>query len=54
MTCYLELMPTYRMTLTVYSEADTASEAAAQFLAATEDTDVSFDIVETVEAEDGK
>ncbi|MFI6854459.1 hypothetical protein [Streptomyces sp. NPDC050416] len=44
-------MPTYRMTLTVYSEADTASEAAGAFLAATEDADVSFDIVETVEAE---
>lgn len=47
-------MPSYRMTLTVYSEADTASEAAAEFLAATEDSDVSFDIVETVEAEEAK
>lgn len=47
-------MPTYRMTLTVYSEADSAKEAAAEFLTATEEADVSFDIVETVEAEDGK
>lgn len=47
-------MPTYRMTLTVYTEAETASEAAAEFLAATEEADASFDIVETVEAEDGK
>ncbi|MFF8589918.1 hypothetical protein ACF061_00520 [Streptomyces sp. NPDC015220] len=44
-------MPAYRMNLTVYSEADTASEAAAEFLAATEDADISFDILETVKAE---
>lgn len=47
-------MPTYRMTLTVYSEATTPREAKAEFLAATEDADVSFDVIETVEAEDGK
>lgn len=47
-------MPAYRMTLTVYSEADSASEAQAEFLAATADADVSFDIVETVEAEAAK
>ena len=47
-------MPTYRMTLTVYTEADTASEAKAEFLAATEEADISFDIVETAEAEDSK
>lgn len=45
-------MPTYRMTLTVYSEADTSSEAKEEFLAATEEADVSFDIVDAVEAEE--
>lgn len=47
-------MPTYRMTLTVYTEADTASEAKAEFLSATEDADISFDIVEAAEVEDAK
>ncbi|MFD9871735.1 hypothetical protein ACFXI8_26875 [Streptomyces niveus] len=47
-------MPTYRMTLTVHSEANSTREAAAEFLAATEGADVSFDIVETVEIEDLK
>ncbi|MEV7975469.1 hypothetical protein [Streptomyces sp. NPDC086519] len=47
-------MPTYRMTLTIYTEADTASEAKAEFLAATEEADVSFGIVDAVEVEDGK
>lgn len=47
-------MPTYRMTLTVYTEADTASEAKAEFLAATEEAYVSFDITEAVKVEDGK
>lgn len=54
MGCYLGFMPTYRMTLTVYSEADTARAAEAEFLAATEEADISFDIVETVEAEGGQ
>ena len=45
-------MPTYRMTLKVYTEAANPSDAAAKFLAATEDADVSFDIVETTDAED--
>ena len=47
-------MPTYRMTLKVYSEASTPADAAAEFLAATEDADISFDIVETVDAEDSQ
>lgn len=45
-------MPTYSMTLKVYSEASSSAEAAAEFLAATEDADISFDIVETGDAED--
>ncbi|MFJ6141382.1 hypothetical protein [Kitasatospora sp. NPDC092286] len=45
-------MPTYRMLLNVYTEATSPSEAAAEFLDGTEDAAVSFDIVETVEAED--
>lgn len=52
--CYLGFMPTYRMTLTVYTEAHTAGEAKAEFLAATEQADVSFDIAEAVEVEDTK
>ncbi|WP_330449861.1 hypothetical protein [Streptomyces anulatus] len=45
-------MPTYSMTLKVYSEASSPADAAAEFLAATEDADISFDIVETANAED--
>lgn len=45
-------MATYLMTLKVYSEADTPDAAAAEFLAGTDDADVSFDIVKTEEAED--
>ncbi|WP_307516922.1 hypothetical protein [Streptomyces sp. W4I9-2] len=47
-------MATYRMTLTVYSEADNPADAAEEFLAGTEDADVSFDIVNTEKAEDAQ
>ncbi|MFD5940316.1 hypothetical protein [Streptomyces griseus] len=47
-------MPTYRMTLKIYSEAASPADAAAEFLAATEDADISFDIVETANAEDAQ
>ena len=47
-------MATYRMTLTVYSEADNPADAAAEFLAGTEDANVSFDILKTEEAEDAQ
>lgn len=47
-------MPTYRMTLKVYSEAASPADAAAEFLAATDNADVSFDVVETVDAEDAQ
>ena len=45
-------MPTYRITLDVYTEAASPADAAAEFLVATEDADVSFDIVETADTED--
>lgn len=51
---YLECMSTYLMTLRVYSEAASPADAAAEFLAATEDADISFDIVETVSAGDAQ
>ena len=44
-------MPTYRMILKVYSEAASPADAAAEFLAAAEDADISFDIVETADGE---
>lgn len=47
-------MPTYLMTLKVYSEAPSPADAAAEFLAATEDANISFDIVETTKAEDAQ
>ncbi|WP_307513430.1 hypothetical protein [Streptomyces sp. W4I9-2] len=47
-------MATYRMTLEVYTEADNPADAAAEFLAGTEDADVSFNIIKTEEAEDAQ
>ncbi|MFE7485429.1 hypothetical protein [Streptomyces sp. NPDC057552] len=47
-------MATYLMTLKVYSEADNPADAAAEFLAGTEDADVSFDIVETADTEEAQ
>ncbi|MFD6656952.1 hypothetical protein ACFWEB_17630 [Streptomyces parvus] len=47
-------MPTYLMTLKVYSEAASPADAEAEFLAAAEDADISFDIVETANAEDAQ
>lgn len=47
-------MPTYRMILDVHTEATSPSEVAAEFLAATEDADISFDIVETLDAENAQ
>ncbi|SCD44248.1 hypothetical protein GA0115253_1004731 [Streptomyces sp. Termitarium-T10T-6] len=47
-------MPTYLMTVKVHSEAPSLDDAVAEFLAATEDADISFDIVETANAEDAQ
>lgn len=47
-------MPTYTMTLRVHTEADNPADAATEFLAGTEDADVSFDIVKTEEVEPSK
>ncbi|MFE3577822.1 hypothetical protein [Streptomyces vinaceus] len=44
-------MPIYHMTLRVHTEAATPTEAAEEFLAATEEASISFDIIETVDAE---
>ncbi|MFD7866958.1 hypothetical protein [Streptomyces sp. NPDC059783] len=46
-------MPTYLMTLKVYTEAATP-EDAAEFYAATDEADTSFDIVDTSTAEDDR
>lgn len=42
-------MPTYLMTLKIYTEAATPEDAASEFLAATEDANILYDIVETAE-----
>ncbi|WP_371634464.1 hypothetical protein OG693_39055 (plasmid) [Streptomyces sp. NBC_01259] len=47
-------MPAYRMTLKVYSETATPEDAAAEFLAATANADISYDIVETADTEDAQ
>ncbi|WP_329616520.1 hypothetical protein OG244_28740 [Streptomyces brevispora] len=45
-------MPAYLMTLKVYSETATPEDAAAEFLTATANADISFDIIETADTED--